>query len=216
MQTVVRMSRPRHRPLRVQEVTVLGDETKRRFEVLQVFVDAIQAGRLFDQIHPGREIGRRQPHHGLDHFDRRRLREIVDGLIDLQLLQRSLLGGERLGGGLVCAIGGEPYAMADGEDVIIGWNQVDGAFSGAVEAVLLVVADAHYNAQQAGAIMLLAAQRAENGAGFELVDLGNAVFNVIRRWDVLQFQLGFGALHFFAKSAEEDIAGSGIGGAGEG
>ena len=62
--------------------------------------------------------------------------------------------------------------------------------------------------------MLLVAQRAENGAGVELVDLGNAVFDVIRRGDVLHFQLGFGAVHLFAKSAEHGIAGSGIGGAG--
>ncbi len=104
-----------------------------------------------------------------------------DGLIDFQLLQGGLLGGKRFAGRFVGAIGGEPDAVADGEDVVVGWNEVDGAFSGAVEAVLLVVADADHDAQQAAVIMLLVAQRAENGAGIVLVDLGDAVFDVIRR-----------------------------------
>src|SRR5260370_30686644 len=148
----------------------------------------------------------------LDGFERRGFGEIVDGLIDFQLLQGSLLGGERFAGCLVSAIRGEPDAVADGEDVIVGWNQIDGAFSGAEEAVLLVVADTDYDAQQAAVIVFLVAQCAENGAGLQLVDLGDAVFDVIRRRYVLQFQLGFGAIHFFAKSAEDDIATTGIGG----
>src|SRR5713226_6493531 len=149
----------------------------------------------------------------LDGFKGRGLREIVDRLIDFQLLQGTLLGGERFAGCLVSAIGGETDAGADGEDVIVGWNQVNGAFSGAEEAVLLVVADADDDAQQAAVIMLLVAQGAENGAGLELVDLGDAVFDVIRRRYVLEFQLGLGAIHFFAKRPEHGIAGSGIGGA---
>src|SRR5260370_4459220 len=112
----------------------------------------------------------------LDGFERRDFGEIVGGFIDFQLLQGRLLGGQRFAGCLVSAIGGEPNAVADGEDVIVGWNQVDGAFSGAEEAVLFVVADSDYDAQQATAIMLLVAQGAKNGAGFELVDLGDAAF----------------------------------------
>ena len=151
----------------------------------------------------------------LDGFNRRGFGEIVDGFIDLQLLQRGLLGGKRFAGRLVGAIGGEPDAVADGEDVVVGWNEVDGAFSAAVEAVLLVVADADHDAQQAAVIMLLVAQRAENGAGIVLVDLGDAVFDVIRCRYAVHFQLGFGAVHLFAKRAENDIAGGGIGSARE-
>ena len=65
----------------------------------------------------------------LDGFDRRGFGEIVHRLIDFQLLQSGLLGRERFAGGLVSAIGGEPDAVADGEDVVVGGNQVDGAFS---------------------------------------------------------------------------------------
>src|SRR5713226_9689649 len=149
----------------------------------------------------------------LDGFKGRGLREIVDRLIDFQLLQGSLLGGERFAGCLVSAIGGEPDAGADGEDVIVVWNKVTGAFSGAEEAVLLVVADPDDDAQQAAVIVFLVAQGAENGAGLQLVDLRDAIFDVVRRRYVLQFQLGFGAIHFFTKSAEDSIARSGIGGA---
>jgi hypothetical protein len=63
-------------------------------------------------------------------------------------------------------------------------------------------------------IMLLVAQRAENGAGFVLVNLGDAVFDVVRRRNIIQFQLGFGAIHLFAKGAEDGIAGWGIGSTG--
>ncbi len=77
-----------------------------------------------------------------------------------------------------------------------------------------LIADADHDAQQAAVIMLLAAQRAENGTGIVLVDLGDAVFDVIRCRYAVHFQLGFGAVHFLAKCAEDDIAGSGIGGAG--
>src|SRR5208337_3564202 len=149
----------------------------------------------------------------LDGLNRRGFGEIVDGLIDFQLLQGSLLGRQRFAGRLVSAIGGEPDAVTNRKDVIIRRSQVDGAFSATVEAVLLVVADADYDAQQAGAITLLVAQCAENGAGLELVNLGDAVFDVIRRRNVVHSQLGLGAVHFFAKSAENGIAGSGIGGA---
>ena len=64
--------------------------------------------------------------------------------------------------------------------------------------------------------MLLVAQGAENCARVELVEFGDAVFDVIRRLHIVHFQVGFGAVHFFAKSAEDDIAGSRIGGAGGG
>src|SRR5580698_9681743 len=112
----------------------------------------------------------------LDRFDGRGFGEIVDRLIDFQLLERRLLGRQRFAGRLVRAIGGQPEAMADGEDVVVGWNKVDSAFPGAVVTVLLVVADSHYHAQQATVIMLLAAQRTENGARLELVNLRDAVF----------------------------------------
>ena len=115
----------------------------------------------------------------LDGFKRRGFGEIVDGLIDLQLLQGGLLGGKRFAGRLVGAIGGEPDAVTDGEDVVVGGNEVDGAFSGTVEAILFVVADADHDAQQAAVIMLLAAQGSENGAGIVLVDPGDPVFDVI-------------------------------------
>ena len=67
----------------------------------------------------------------LNRLNRRGLGEIVDRLIDLQLLQRRLLGGKRLASRFVSAIGGQPDAVADGEHIIVDRNQIDGAFADA-------------------------------------------------------------------------------------
>src|SRR5450631_1697937 len=198
---VARTTGARNRTLGVQEVTVLDRETQRGFEALQFFVDAIFGGSLFEKMNPGNEVSRRKTGERLDGFDSCGFGEIVNRLIYLQLLQGSLLGGERFGGGFVSAIGGEPDAVANRKDVIVGWNEVDGSFSGAEKTVLLVVADPDYDAQQAAVIMLLVAQGAENGAGFDLVDLRDAVFDVVRCLHILEFQLCFGPVHLLTKSA---------------
>src|SRR5258708_39905408 len=134
--------------------------------------------------------------------------------MDFKLSQASLLRGQCFGRCLVSAISGEPDAVADREDVVVRWNQVDVALATPEEAVLLVVADADYDAQQAAVVMLLMAQSAENRAGIELIYLGDTVFDVVRRRHVLHFQLALGATHFFAKSAQDGVAGSGISSAG--
>ena len=115
-----RFTRAGDRTLGVQEVTVLGAETQRGFKGLQFLVGAILRGSLFEKMSPGSEVSRSKMGERLHGFNGRGFGEIVDRLIDFQLFQSSLLGGERFGGRLVRAIGGEPDAMTDGEDIVVG------------------------------------------------------------------------------------------------
>src|SRR5258708_12324193 len=99
--------------------------------------------------------------------------------MDFKLSQASLLRRQCFGRCLVGAIGGEPDAVADREDVVVRWNQVDVALATPEEAVLLVVADADYDAQQPAVVMFLMAQSPQNRPAIELIYLGDTVFDVI-------------------------------------
>src|SRR5580704_13450139 len=99
-------------------------------------------------MNPGSEVSGGKMRERFDGFDGRSLGKIVDRFIDFQLFQRRLFGGERFSRRFIGAVSCQPDAVANGEEVIVGWNQIDCAFSDAEETVLLVVTNANDNTQQ--------------------------------------------------------------------
>ena len=115
----------------------------------------------------------------------------------VQLLECGLLLGQRLRCRLVSAIGVEPQLVPQRREIIIDHGNVCDAFPHADVAVLLVTAHAHYHSQQATMAAILQAQFSKDSLGLELVDIVDAVLNVIGRIHIGQLQFGCRALQLF-------------------
>ena len=123
--------------------------------------------------------------------------KIIHRNFHVQLLERGLLLGQRLRSRLVSAIGVEPQLVPQRRQVILDHSNVCDAFPHADVAVLLVTPHAHHHAQQPSMAAILQAQFSKNSLGLELVDIVDAVLNVIGRIHIGQLQFDFRALQLF-------------------
>ena len=156
-------------------------------------------------MQPRSEVSGGKSNQRLDILHHRSLGEVIGGLVDFHLFEGGLLGGECLSSGLVCAIRGQPHAMAKSEYIVIRCDQVGGPLARAEVAVLFVIPESDHDAQQACLHALLGAYRTEGGARFELVDGAHAVFDVVGRGQAIHLELVLRALHLLAKCAQQDV-----------
>src|SRR5208283_4774642 len=107
--------------------------------------------------------------------------KIIDRLVNGEGLEHALFGRKRFAGRLVSSICRQPDPMTDGELIVVEGDKIHRPLTSAVVAVLLVVANAHHNTKKASAPALLAAQRTESGIGLEVVELRDAILDVVGR-----------------------------------
>ncbi len=118
------------------------------------------------------------------------------------------LVGKRFAGALVGLVGGQPDLVADRQFVVVQRKDVADSLAGVEEAVDLVIAQAHDGAEQTQTGPVLVAQRAERRAGFELIHVEDAVFDVERRIDIVHLELRLRSREFRLESAQDRVRGS--------
>ena len=131
--------------------------------------------------------------------------EVVGLRRRFHLLERGLLlrvGGE---GVFVGLIGGGPERRAERDGIVVDGGHFDGAVAAAAGAVGFVVADEDGDAGDAAAIAADALGGAEGGAGFEVVDVFDAVLDEEGLLEAGELELGDAAVELGEHGGEDGI-----------
>ena len=99
--------------------------------------------------------------------------------VRLKLLQRRLLGGVGAESVLVGLVGGGPERVPEGERVVVGGGEFDGAVTASTAAVDGVVADADSDTDDALMAGFFAGERAVVGDGLVAGDVVEAVLDEV-------------------------------------
>src|SRR5207245_9899456 len=146
---VSRFAAARDRAFGINQVFVDGREARGRTHRLHVGILAIKIGNVLKRSLPGSFI-ELERNSGVNGDEWSGLREIVDRTsVGAKALEFGLFFGERLAGGFVRAVGGQPDLVAKGNRIVVKGENVAFAFAARVEAVLFVIADAHNHAEDA-------------------------------------------------------------------
>ena len=113
-----------------------------------------------------------------------------------ELFQDRLLLRECFACGFVCFVGREPNLVTQGNRIIVEWKKGIAADPLPEIAVLFVIAEPHHHAEQAHVDFLILARSAEGGFRNEIFHIAHAVFEIVRRPQLIHFQLRLGAFHF--------------------
>ena len=174
-----------HGAFGVDEVAVEGDAANVRDGVLDVLGEGAKFGvggeetaGFDDALLPFVAVEieadeRSDLHDGLD------LREIRLGLGGLELLQRGLFGGEGAESVFVGCVGRGPEGVLQGQGVVVGGREFDGAVAAGAAAVGGVVADADGDANDALMIGHFLGERAVVGDGLVGVDVVETVLDEV-------------------------------------
>src|SRR5947209_9515971 len=95
--------------------------------------------------------------------------------------------------------------MAQRKNVVILRHGLQYAFAHSRGTILLVVADTHYNSDVPKPRAQISAERTKSRFGGEFIHVVDAIFNVIRRSDVLQLELRFRSFEFSAHCTQNRI-----------
>ena len=182
----------------------------RRRERLNFRIRAVEIRARYQSFFPGFGFGV-ELHERKERFERLSLREVFILRVTGELAEQRFLRSERFAGNFVGAVGGEPEFAAQREIIRIERSKVDDANARAVVAVLLVIAYADDDANGTRVNVLIGAKSAEDGFGVILLDVGKAVFDVIRRGHVVHFQVLARTIEFFAHRLQEWIGKNGGG-----
>ena len=182
----------------IHEIIVHGAKAHVCRQRLDFRVAAIEIGDFLQSFLPGRgrEIEFDEWAVG---FQRGGAGEIIERLVGTVLAENSLFICQGFIGDFVGAIRGEPQFAAQGDRVVVARSKSDHAGAGAVVTVLFVITDADNDAQAAAVDPLVLTQSAEGSLGGVLVQVGEAIFDVIGRGDIVHFELGFVAVQLFAQ-----------------
>jgi len=173
------------------EIFVDGRKARGSRDRLHIRILLVEAGYIFEGF-PPRGFIDFQRDGGLDGDHGWSFREIVDGIgVGAELLERGLFFRKRLAGGFVSGIGGEPNLAAEGDGIVVERQNAGFALAAAEIAVLLVIADANDDAQNADVNVLIFADGAESRFRAEVVHFVDAILDVIGRLNLIHFQLGF-------------------------
>ncbi len=192
------------RAFRVHEILGEHGEVQAGHEQLNLRVVPVHGGRGLQHFRPLRLIYI-QFRHRTDGNDRLGLREIVHGLVDIELFELCFLVGECLAGSFVGLVGRQPNLVTDGQFIVVQGKNIADPLSGIEVAVELIIAQTHDGSNQSQARPVFVAQRAKRRAGVELLDVENAVFDVERRIDVVHLELRLRAREFRLEGAQNGV-----------
>ncbi len=117
-------------------------------------------------------------------------REIVYGIVDVQLFELRFLVGERLSRAFVGLVGRQPDLVTDGHLVVVERKNVADPLAGIDETVEFVIAQSHDGAEQSQTRVRFWSRNApERRIGVELLHVEDAVLDVERRIDIVHFEL---------------------------
>ncbi len=115
-----------------------------------------------------------------DLHDRLDLREIRLGLGRLELLQRRLFRGEGAKGIFVSCVGRGPEGVLQGQRVVVGGSEFDGAVAPGAAAVCGVVADADSDADDALVVGHFLGERTVVSDGLVGIDVVETILDEVR------------------------------------
>src|SRR5215469_18828809 len=113
------------------------------------------------------------------------MRKIINRLIDGELLQLCLFGGEGFRSSFIRAICGKPKRVTQRQYSVVHRQKTNGPFALPEIAVLFVIPNSDNYSQHPVTISGTQVQSAEPGFGNGFIQVDDAVFDVVRHGDLV-------------------------------
>ncbi len=122
---------------------------------------------------------------GLGRFFAGKIDQII---FHFHVFQRRLFFGKTAQGGLVGLVGREPELAAQRHFIVVRGHDFYGAQAFAEVAVLFVVADTNYYADEPSGIVRIIAKRAQDGVGRIVMNVRDLIVDVIRTLELSKLE----------------------------